>query len=327
MYRPSNKNIWNGRIDQHEGKAGQRWHQKIQSLDLSKDTLPILKEHQRGIVIIGFKSDEGIRRNKGRVGAKDGPEHLRLACCNHADHFHQSTVLIDGGDVICEGHDLEGAQKELQDLISELKTKKYSPFVFGGGHEVAFPHFMGLFDTLPKGKNLGIINIDAHFDLRKPENQPSSGTPFFQISKICHERSQPFNYFCIGIQQSANTQSLFNRAEELGVHYIFANDLREATFLEGIKSLQNFIKHVDYLYLTICLDVFDISFAPGVSAPSAIGLHPNIALETIRLIVTSGKIISADIAELNPSLDHDAKTAKLAAKLAYEIITDFQKVR
>ena len=80
---------------------------------------------------------------------------------------------------------------------------------------------------------------------------------------------------------------------------------------------------MDYIYLTICLDVFDISFAPGVSAPSAIGLHPNITLNLIKEIVGSGKLISADIAELNPLVDQDNKTSKLASKLAYEIITDF----
>ena len=81
---------------------------------------------------------------------------------------------------------------------------------------------------------------------------------------------------------------------------------------------------VDMIYLTICLDVFDVSYAPGVSSSSAIGLRPDIALIFIKEIAKSGKIISANIAELNPSLDQNDKTAKLAAKLTYEILTDVQ---
>ena len=100
--------------------------------------------------------------------------------------------------------------------------------------------------------------------------------------------------------------------------------MKESLLINHIQRINKFIERVDYVYLTICLDAFDMSFALGVSAPSAIGLCPNLVLELIREIVGSGKLISADIAELNPSLDQDNKTSKLASKLAYEIITDFQ---
>lgn len=327
MYNPSATNTWQGRIDQNEGELGHRWHQKIKLIDLSKEILPDLKENEKGIAIIGFKCDEGVRRNKGRTGAKDGPESLRLACCNHADHFHHDTTIFDGGDITCEDGDLENAQKELQNLISAIRLKGYLTFVFGGGHEVAFPHYMGSFDAIPNSKTIGIINFDAHFDLRKPEKIASSGTPFYQISEKCTENNLAFNYFCIGIQKSANTKALFERADKLGVDYIFAHELKQSISSHHLNQIKHFIEKVDHVYLTICLDVFDISFAPGVSAPSAIGLQPGIALELMGEIVASGKLISGDIAELNPSLDQDSKTSKLAAKFAYEIITDFQALR
>ncbi len=327
MYSPSTTNTWQGRIDHNEGDLGHRWHQKIKLIDLSKEKLPELKENEKGIAIIGFKCDEGVKRNKGRTGAKYGPDSLRIACSNHADHFHHDTKIFDCGDIICEDGDLENAQKELQNLISAIRLKGYLSFVFGGGHEVAFPHYMGSFDACPKEKSIGIINFDAHFDLRKPEKIASSGTPFYQISEKCIENNLAFNYFCIGIQESANTKALFERADKLGVDYIFANELNQTISIDYLNQIKPFIEKVDHVYLTICLDVFDISFAPGVSAPSAIGLQPGIALELIEEIVASGKLISADIAELNPSLDQDSKTSKLAAKFAYKIITDFQAIR
>lgn len=324
MYRPSEKNTWQGRIDHNEGKLGNRWHQKIQLIDLSKEVLPELKKLEKGIVIVGFKCDEGVRRNKGRTGSKDGPDSLRKACCNHADHVHPDIKLFDGGDIICEDGDLESAQKELQNIISTIRLKGYFSIVFGGGHEVAFPHFIGLFDAIPKDKSIGIINFDAHFDLRKPEQIASSGTPFYQISEICKEHHKSFNYLCIGIQESANTKALFERAKDLEVAYILAHELKQSNSFDHINHIKRFIAKVDYVYLTICLDVFDISFAPGVSAPSAFGMQPWIAMELIKEIIASKKLISADLAELNPSLDLDSKTSKLAAKLAYEIITEFQ---
>lgn len=327
MYSPSTTNTWQGRIDHNEGDLGHRWHQKIKLIDLSKEKLPELKENEKGIAIIGFKCDEGVRRNKGRTGAKYGPDSLRIACSNHADHFHHDTTIFDCGDISCKDGDLERAQNDLQKLISSIRLQGYLTFGFGGGHEVAFPHFMGHFDSLPKSKNIGIINFDAHFDLRKPEKIASSGTPFYQISEKCFENKMAFNYFCIGIQESANTMALFERADNFGVKYIFAHELKQTIICTQLNQIKHFIEKVDYIYLTICLDVFDISFAPGVSAPSAIGLQPGIALELFKEIVASGKLISADIAELNPSLDQDSKTSKLAAKFAYEIITGFQALR
>jgi formiminoglutamase len=274
--------------------------------------------------LIGFKCDEGIRRNKGRIGAKDGPEWIRKACSNLANHFKDHTLIIDIGDISCEDNNLEAAQEEFRKLVSKINSFGYFIFGFGGGHEIAFPHYMGLLKNYPKNKTIGIINIDAHFDLRLPEEKASSGTPFYQIAMSSTEIGLPFNYFVVGIQKYSNTQALFRRADELGVHYIYSHDLKEHNLHLQKEKIKQFIQQVDAVFLTICMDVFDISVAPGVSAPSVIGLQPFLALELIKEIVKSGKLISANIAELNPSVDQDDKTSKLASKLIFEIITDYQ---
>jgi len=324
MYITPNKSIWSGRIDANEGPHGLRWHQKINLIDLNQEQLPKLKQDEKGIVIIGFSSDEGVRRNKGRTGAKEGPEAIRKACCNHAYHFHEKTIFYDGGNVVCENEDLAGAQAELQGLISIARTSGYFPFVFGGGHEVAYPHFMGLSNATPEDQTMGIINFDAHFDLRIPEPNPSSGTPFYQIANECNLAKKSFRYFCIGIQQSSNTQALFHRARTLGVEYFTAHDLFKLSKERQINKLITFIQSVDSIYFTICLDVFDISVAPGVSAPSSMGIRPESVLHFIHEITKTGKLIGADLAELSPPLDQNEMTAKLAGKLAYEILMGSQ---
>ena len=324
MYNPPDRNNWTGRIDVADGDLGTRWHQKTSCINLDSDELPTLKNDYKGIVLIGFKSDEGVRRNKGRTGAKEGPDALRKACCNLANHFSEKTIIYDIGDIICANQDLELAQDELRKIVAKVQSKDYFPFVFGGGHEVAYPHYMGIVETIDRDKTIGIINIDAHFDLRSQNGLASSGTSFYQISKACDSKKKSFNYFCIGIQRASNTQVLFNRANDLGVEFLLCHEVNTIASNQQNTKLQQFIQHMDYIYLTICLDVFDIAYAPGVSAPTAIGLSPEDALNCIREIVHSGKLISSDIAELNPSLDHNGMTAKLAAKLAYEIISEIQ---
>ena len=322
MYQRPNQDFWSGRIDSNEGIAGYRWHQLIKDLDLSDELLPELKNDEIGIVFLGFKSDEGVRRNKGRIGAKDGPDTLRVSCSNLADHFEGKTTLIEGGNIICEGRDLEKAQEELSFFINKILSSKYFPMVFGGGHEVAYPHYMGIRKSVPETQSIGIINIDAHFDLRIPDKSSSSGTPFYEISLECNEASSPFKYLCLGVQKSGNTRALFKRAEEFGVKFVFAHELANQDSSKITQLLKEFISSVDHIYLTICLDAFDISFAPGVSAPSAMGLEPYSALKIIREVKTSGKLISADIAELNPRLDQNRMTARLGAKLTFHLLSD-----
>ena len=81
------------------------------------------------------------------------------------------------------------------------------------------------------------------------------------------------------------------------------------------NKLNTFIKEVDYLYITIDLDGFSSAYAPGVSAPSPLGFTPHFAYKVLAFLFKSKKVISLDIAELNPDFDIDENTANLAAKI------------
>jgi formiminoglutamase len=61
--------------------------------------------------------------------------------------------------------------------------------------------------------------------------------------------------------------------------------------------------------------VFNAAFAPSVSAPSAIGLQPGVALELIKEFLSSGKLVSADLAEMIPSLDQNRYDSQTCCKI------------
>ena len=65
---------------------------------------------------------------------------------------------------------------------------------------------------------------------------------------------------------------------------------------------------------------FSSAYAPGVSAPSSLGMEPLFVLELLKHIFKSNKIVSCDIAELNPTYDIDGITASLAARLVDIIV-------
>lgn len=319
MYQLPDLSVWRGRID--GGGETLRWHQAIKPLDLHENLTSSQPDH-RSFALLGFCCDEGVRRNLGRTGAREGPAAIRKSLrnlCIHPDPAQ--TLLFDCGDVICSGEKLEAAQSMLGKKILQLLEAGYKPLVMGGGHEVAFGHFQGIYPFVSqRSQSVGIINLDAHFDLRKYDEQGNSGTPFLQISSVVKADGEDFNYLVLGIEESGNTQDLFNRARELNVGWCPRNEVDVKGNDSLIAAIDNFVSRVQNLYVTLDLDVINQAYAPGVSAPSPLGWTPEVILRSLQRIFSTEKVVSFDIAELNPSLDADARTARLAAGFIYEIV-------
>lgn len=308
-YTSPTPSLWQGRID---SLPGERFFQRIECVDVSKQTI----SNNDKTIILGYSCDEGVRRNLGETGAKEGPDAIREQLAKFA--CHHSGEFIDIGNIVCEDHHLEGAQDNFATLISLCHKNGHKTIGLGGSHDIAWAHYRGLAEHYP---TLGIINFDAHFDIRPQQhNQGSSGTPFAQIHDYCKAHDRVFNYCCIGIQPVANTKSLFDRAHEWDIPYLTAAQMNNESLAWQMAFLDTFILNHDALYLTICLDVFDESFAPGVSAPQAMGINPWQALPLLKYIKQSGKVVSIDIAELAPPLDTRHKTARLGARLLAELL-------
>lgn len=300
--------VWRGRIDHETEWTSFRYHQIVKNSGAKKT----------GCVLIGFSCDEGVRRNKGRTGAKEGPDAIRAALANIAWRLPKGSYLSDAGNIVCVGEHMEAAQQKLGEAVKENLEKGRTPVILGGGHETLYGHYLGARAFLGEEKKLGIINIDAHFDLRPYEPQPSSGTMFRQIL----ENDSNVGYLALGIQRYGNTESLFQKAAELGCEFIYEDEMEEENVAEAIAS---FIEQHDAVILTLCMDVIDAAAAPGVSAPSPFGIDPKLVRAIIRQAVANTKTISFDIAEVNPSLDPDGRTVKLGAAFVNEAIMGFTK--
>ncbi|NOI75409.1 formimidoylglutamase [Vibrio coralliilyticus] len=319
---------WQGRHDAEDGAMGKRVHHVIKQLQVQD-----LEPYRNAVSILGFACDAGVARNKGRVGAKKAPDLIRRALANMA--WHKESAVIDLGNVVCEDDLLEQYQSECADVIAAA-LRSTPVITLGGGHEVAWASFQGLaryFEYLnpvtpPK---IGIINFDAHFDLRAFESnnadvKPSSGTPFNQIYDYCQKHDWPFHYACLGVSRASNTQALFERAKELNVWFVEDKDLAHLNHIYHLTQLQHFIDNCDYIYLTIDLDVFPAATAPGVSAPAARGVSMDtLALFLDRILHYKQKLVIADIAEYNPTYDVDSQTARLAARLCWDIANAFSE--
>ncbi len=287
---------WSGRVDAIDGKAGNRWHQVMNYLDLSE---PL--QSGWGYAFLGFVCDEGVRLNQGRTGAAQGPAALRRAMSNLPSH--QNFPLYDAGDVICYEGELPLAQQFLAQKVAQLLNSEYFPILLGGGHETAFGHYLGhaLLGSFP-----AIINLDAHFDLRLDEQGANSGTPFYQIYRLCLNHDRPFRYYCMGVEPLANTPALYQRAKALGVRFSHSPDT---------DMISEFLPAGVSVFLSLDLDVIGSAFAPGVSAPNPFGLKPEEVKDFLLWVRQRYYVVGLEVVELNPTFDVDERTAKLAAWL------------
>jgi len=308
LYTKPDATRWRGRSQ----PAGGYWHQHVQLCKL--DELPEAGE-KGGWVLLGYACDAGVTRNQGRPGASEAPSLVWPHLARLSWHLPQDSTVYMVGEIGCEGDQLEASQEALSAAVSLIQQKGYRSLVMGGGHEIAYGHGTGVRNVWePTGKRWGILNLDAHFDLRTPNPSGNSGTPFHQLLS-----EGSFPYGIIGIQPVANPYSLFEHAKNWGVTWLEEEACHDEA--QVAKWLDVFLQEIDSLYLSLDMDVLNLSYAPGVSAPNPSGISPQQISRILSQVLASGKLHSMDIAECNPRFDQDEATLRLAARFIAQMIS------
>ena len=307
---PSSSN-WQGRNSDNQ----LYWHELVQLVD----DLAIKGGEDAKIALLGYAVDAGVINNGGRSGTKNGPDCIRKMLGPLANHVNNNLSIYDYGNIVVEDSNIDAAQLLMRDTIYACLQQNYLPVILGGGHDAAYPHFLGIQKHLANtGETVGIINFDAHFDIRPLlDGKGHSGSPFLQIA---HQFPEQFNYLVLGIQKAANPKTLFETASDIGCNYLEIEQFNLAHWGLVETSISQFLQSVDKVYVSIDLDGFSSAYAPGVSAPSPLGFTPEIVFKSLDLIIRSNKLLSFDIVELNPVFDQDNATARLGARCLEYIV-------
>lgn len=297
------KDLWHGRFDSNEDIDLRIW-QIVKPFD------DVSKEY--GICFVGYDTDDGIKRNQGRIGAEKGSNAIRKAI--------QSFPIVENLKIYdyqnLKNKVLEEAQKEYSLKISNVIKKGIFPIGLGGGHDIAFASYSGIRKAYPD-KKIGIVNFDTHLDMRPYDNGATSGTSFKQIL----DEDKNVKYSIVGFKKQGNTKRLIDTAKNYNVLILDEED--DEKFIND--ELKKYLADADILYVTFCMDVFNASDAPGVSAPTIMGLDPKKGKRILREIMDTGKVVCIDFAEVNPEYDIDSRTAKLAGSLIYDIMNNLTK--
>ena len=275
--------------------------------------------------LIGIPDHEAVLNVGGRVGAARGPLSFRQAFMKMRGPDPVQETLVDLGDVAPLGGDVEKNHELATVKVTQAHDEYPLSVVVGGGHDHGFSHLRGLLGAAAKRAptarkpRLGCINLDAHFDVRKPNPKITSGSPFYLA--IESGVLDPRGLIQFGIQRHCNATELWDYIAQKKIETIQFETLRGGKAVAAFaKALKKLTSQCDAIAISLDLDCAAQAYAPGVSAPQAEGFTPSEIIEMMEIAGREKKVISLGIFELNPEHDIDMRTARLGATSAYHFI-------
>jgi len=264
-----------------------------------------------------------VRRNGGRVGAALGPakfrEFLQKVGTVKNPEFDidlKNISLTDNGDVFDDRFSLEQAHAALHATVLEIISKGKIPFVIGGGNDQSFPNGLALLKHYEN--NVGIINIDAHLDVRPlKEGKTHSGSPFRQLLQSEEFKVGTNNSFAEFAAQGGQCSAVhadYVREQKGSIYWL--NKLQSGPDSVCAQFQQVVANLGERVFVSFDIDSIRSSDCPGVSAPAAVGISAQDALDICFAAGSNPKVKLFDLSEFNPRIE-DYRTGRLVAFMFY----------
>ena len=188
------------------------------------------------------------------------------------------------------------------EILFHLKQSKLV-IMLGGEHTLTIGGVKAAKKIFP---NLGVVQIDAHADLRD-----SYQNNVFSHACAMRRIIDDISLFQIGIRSLSKEE--FQLMQERNITTLFSHELSD-------RNLDSFFaKLPENIYLTIDMDGFDPAVVPGVGTPEPGGLTWEKVDQILERISARSKIRAFDIVELRPLAD-EARSEITAARLLYRIL-------
>ncbi|AXR78813.1 formimidoylglutamase [Natrarchaeobaculum sulfurireducens] len=256
-------------------------------------------------VLVGEPFDAAVI---GRTGARDGPDAIREALAGvKSHHFTAGSIAAVGdyGDVEPATTDLESIREGVREAAETVHESAALPVFLGGDNSLTVPNVVPL---LEHGR-VGVVNLDAHLDVRAVRAEPTSGTPYRELLEAGLDA-----YTCVGVRHFETSTVYADYLEERGGTVVTAADVGRD--LEGaLDRARDAVSDVDAVYVSVDCDVLDAAHAPGVSAPTPGGLTPRELFRLVYELARDHRLVGLEVVECAPPLDRNGRTADAAARV------------
>jgi len=269
--------------------------------------------------ILGIPFDSSIL---GRQGAKAGPAAVRggfSGCLCYEPglgvDLADAPRVADYGDVDVMQTNVDETWDRVSNVVAELVGFGRPLAVIGGDHGLSYPIIRGV--TRAVEGRLGVISIDAHFDVRVSHHgEKGSGVPFRYMLEELGDSVSGANFTEFGIGGWLNTKLYHDYLLEKGARVITAREIWKGDLLELFQeALDRAADGTDGIYLTFDIDAIEGATVGGTNVPAIGGLSPMEALEIVWQFGLHPKALAMDVMEVSPVWDHSGLSERMGASL------------
>lgn len=261
----------------------------------------------------------------GRRGAKEGPAGVRrafLTCLSYEPGLGidlSEQRIADVGDVDVIHTNVEQTWDRVSTVVAGLVSTGTPLVVIGGDHGLAFPVLRGAGQALA-GKRIGVISVDAHFDVRVSHHgEPSSGIPFRWIMDRHGDQFAGRNLVEVGIAGWLNTRRYHEYLTEIGARVITMREILKGDWNALVaEAIAIAADGTDGIWMTFDIDAIEGATAGATNVPAIGGLSPFQAQDIVHAFAQHPRALGLDIMEVSPPLNATGLTERQAASLVLD---------
>jgi arginase family enzyme len=229
------------------------------------------------------------------------------------------TPIRDRGDVELAGLTIEQATAPIRDAVAASLEDHALTLLAGGNNAVTRPAVHALGMPLDR---LGLVTLDAHFDMRELDDGLSNGNP---VRALMEDGLPGANIAQIGIASFANTEKMHRDALAAGNLVVSVDDVRGDGVAAAIESALQHLDHADAIVVDCDIDVIDRSQMPGAPGARPGGMHVSDFFAAVRRLAGDHRVRVIDLTEWDPPLDPTDLSALTAARWVAECVAGFEE--
>ena len=250
---------------------------------------------------------EVLRATLRRIGRYDVETRRELA-----------TEIFDHGDVPIEELSIEGATPIIRHKVAASTTTHGLTLLVGGNNAVTRPGVLGL--GLPLDK-VGLIALDAHFDMRDLDDGLSNGNP---VRALIEDGLPGGNIAQVGLASFANSRAMHEDAIAAGNLVITVGEVRKGGIGSAIDRALAHVAHCEAIVIDCDIDVIDRSQFPAAPGARPGGMAVHDFFLAVRRLASDPRVRLIDLTEWDPPLDATDLSALTAARWVAECLAGFE---
>ena len=229
-----------------------------------------------------------------------------------------STRVLDYGDVCIDGLSIEEATPIIRDSVAASMHEHALTLFVGGNNAVTRPGVLGLGMPLDK---VGLITLDAHFDMRDLDAGLSNGNP---VRALIEDGLPGRNIAQVGLASFANSRAMHEDALAAGNLVVTIGEVRQNGIGRAIAQAIDHVAHCEVIAIDCDIDVIDRSQFPAAPGARPGGMAVHDFFYAVRRLASEPRVRLIDLTEWDPPLDPSDLSALTGARWVAECLAGFE---